>query len=350
MTTGRRRPGRTAEDTGPDPAAAPPPLDGRCAALLGELAADARVLGWSEGVHLRTEYLTARNAVVRHLVERQAVRAIAAETDFALSRAADAYIRGLGPDEPTPDAVTGVWSWSRTPLPDNRALLRRLRRHNRALDPALHVRFYGLEMYGAASEEPGGAPRHTVSDDPADRRHADRLRRLLLEHRAAGGDHRDLAVRDAAQYLTLQEVARRHPDGRILLFEQVEHLDRRVTGSLGAHLARQELGHFRAVGAVWRDGDPTVRYPLGRYRELSHRLHDLTKAGPGGGAGAPVPLAPPAGSAEAAGPVVFDLRPWQAAAADASPAAHPDAPLADTATAFDAVLYTPALSPAGHTP
>ncbi|WP_018565955.1 erythromycin esterase family protein [Streptomyces sp. PsTaAH-124] len=344
MTTGRRRPGRTAEDTGPDPAGAPPPLDGRCAALLGELAADARVLGWSEGVHLRTEYLTARNAVVRHLVERHAVRAIAAETNFALSRPTDAYIRGLGPDEPTPAAVTGMWSWSRTPLPDNRALLRWLRRHNTTLDPARHVRFYGLEMYGTAPEEPGEAPRHTVLDDPADRPHAAHLHRLLLEHRAAGGDHRDLAVRDAAQYLTLQEVARRHPDGRILLFEQVEHLDRRVTGSLGAHLARRELGRFRAVGAVWRDGDPTVRYPLGRYRELSRRLHDLTRAGSSGVVGVPAP-APLTGSA---GSVVFDLRPWQPATADKSPAAHPDAPLVDTATAFDAVLYTPTLSPAGH--
>ncbi|MYR56140.1 hypothetical protein GTY54_07690 [Streptomyces sp. SID625] len=85
MTTGRRRPGRTAEDTRPVPRR-------RSTAAARPSSANwpptARVLGWSEGVHLRTEYLAARDAVVRHLVERHPVRAIAAETDFALSRPA----------------------------------------------------------------------------------------------------------------------------------------------------------------------------------------------------------------------------------------------------------------------
>ncbi|QHC27549.1 erythromycin esterase family protein [Streptomyces sp. HF10] len=261
----------------------PPPLDRGGAALLDQLATDARVIGWSEGVHLRTEYLVARNAVIRHLVERHGVRAIAAETNFELSRPSDAYIRGLGPAEPAPAAVRGAWSWSRAPLTDNRALLRWLRHHNAALTPAEQVRFYGLEMYGTPAAEPHGAPAPTALHDPADLRHAERLRRLLREHRAVGGDHRDTAVRDSAQYLTMREISRRHPDGPILLFEQVEHLDQRVPGSLGEHLARGGLGRFRVVGAVWRDGDPTVRYPLGRYRELSRRLHDLSGAGPRGG-------------------------------------------------------------------
>ncbi|MYR56139.1 hypothetical protein GTY54_07685 [Streptomyces sp. SID625] len=77
-----------------------------------------------------------------------------------------------------------MWSWSGTPLPDDRALLRR---YNTALDPARHVRFHGLEMYGTVADEPGGVLAHTVFDGSADRPHADHLRRLLLEHRASGG-------------------------------------------------------------------------------------------------------------------------------------------------------------------
>jgi hypothetical protein len=303
------------------------------ASLVGELADGARVLGWSEGVHLRAEYLRARNAVVRHLVERHGLRVLAAETHFALSRAADAHIRGLGPDDPGPAAVRGVWSWSRAPLADNLALLRGLRRHNAGLPPDEQVRFYGLEMYGGPAD--GIAPDGRAFDDPDDLRHAARLRRRLAEHRAAGGDHRDTAVRDAAQYLTLQEVARRHADGTILLFEQVEHLDPRVPGSLGARLAQGGLGHYRAVGAVWHDGDPTVRYPLGRYRDLSRRLQEHVDAR------TPVPLAAPAGT------VVVDLRPY---AAPASPSPDsPDAPLGDAATAFHAVLHAPVLTPAHPT-
>ncbi|MEV7502732.1 erythromycin esterase family protein [Streptomyces sp. NPDC093018] len=319
----------------------PPPLDGGCAVLLDQLAADARVIGWSEGVHLRSEYLIARNAAVRHLVERHGVRAIAAETNFELSRPSDAYIRGLGPAEPTPAAVRGMWSWSREPLADNRALLRWLRHHNTARAPAEQVRFYGLEMYGTPTGEPPATPAPTTLHDPAvrgdlaDLRHAGRLRRLLREHRAAGGDHRDTVVRDSAQYLTMREIARRHPDSPIFLFEQVEHLDRRVPGSLGEHLARGGLGRFRVVGAVWRDGDPTVRYPLGRYRELSRRLHDLTEAGPTGGT-TPLLVGP-------TGPTVFDLRPWRSAGLGTPPVRRLDTPLTDAATAFDAVLYTPAL-------
>ncbi|MGQ4515372.1 erythromycin esterase family protein [Streptomyces sp. DW26H14] len=346
----RQRPGTPPTGpAGPSPADEPPPLDGPLADLVGNLADGARIIGWSEGVHLRTEYLVARNAVVRHLVERHGLRAVAAETNFSLSRPADAYIRGAGPREPSPAAVRGVWSWAGSAeLSDNSSLLRWLRRHNARLPAADQVRFYGLEMYGTTAENPDGVPDSGTLDE-ADLRHAGSLHRSLVEHRAAGGDHRDLAVRDAAQYRTLREIARRHPHGPVLVFEQVEHLDRRVSGSLGEHLARGRLGPFRAVGAVWRDGDPSVAYPLGRYRDLSARLGRLAEHGDHG------LLAGPAATR------VLDLLPWRTASgpAPAGAAGPPprdtpggtgpeggDAPLADAASAFDAVLYAPDLTPA----
>ncbi|GAA3713888.1 hypothetical protein GCM10023082_09560 [Streptomyces tremellae] len=303
------------------------------------------MLGWSEGVHLRREYLVARNAVLRHLIGHHRVAAVAAESHFGRSRAADAYILGAGPDEPPRAAVGGVWSWARSAaLADNRALLRLLRRHNAGRAPAERVRFYGLEMYGSGTVEPAhGGPAFEGPAGPDDTRHAEWLGRRLAEHRAAGGDHRDLAGRDAAQYATLCEVARRHPEGLILLFEQVEHLDRRVPHALGARLARGGLGACRTVGAVWRDGDPSVAYPLGRYRDLSRHLAE--RAATGG----PGLLAAPGGTS------LLDLRPWRTARPPAQGGRAPgagepplDAVFADAASAFDAVLYAPSLTPAAR--
>ncbi|MEW2544261.1 erythromycin esterase family protein [Streptomyces sp. NPDC047002] len=322
-----------------------PALAGPVAELVDELAAGARVLGWSEGVHLRREYLVARNAVLRHLLGHHRVAAVAAESHFGRSRAADAYALGAGPEEPPRAAVGGVWSWAQSAaLADNRALLRLLRRHNAGRAPAERVRFYGLEMYGSGAAEPAdGGPVAEEPADPGDARHAAWLRRRLAEHRAAGGDHRDLAGRDAAQYATLCEVARRHPEGLILLFEQVEHLDPRVPHALGARLARGGLGVCRTVGAVWRDGDPSVAYPLGRYRDLSRRIAERAAAG------GPGLLAAPGGTA------LLDLRPWRTARPASPDGRAPgtgepprDAVFADAAAAFDAVLYAPSLTPAAR--
>ncbi|MFT4084468.1 MAG: erythromycin esterase family protein [Nocardioides sp.] len=286
-----------------------PRPDGAFAALVNDLAERSRILGWSEGIHLRTEYLTVRDAVIRQLVERDLIRVIAAESNFAASRATDAYLRGEQAATPSVAAICGVWSWAGRPLAANRSLLAWLRAVNATRPPAARVRFYGLDMYGAP---PDLAP---VPEE--DRAHAERLRRWRGEHEAAGGDHRDLAVRDDAQFASLTEVAARHPEDRILVFEQTGHLDPRAHGSLGARLRSGELGPVRLVGALWRDGDPTVRFPLGEYAPLSHWLEDH-----------PERLLPaPAGTG------VLDLR--EPAEVDL---------LRETATAFDAVLYAPRLS------
>ncbi|MDF0532053.1 erythromycin esterase family protein [Tsukamurella sp. 8F] len=206
-------------------------LPGAAAGLVDRLASSARILGWAEGIHVRAEYLAARDAVVRHLADR--LVAVAAETRAERAVAADRYIRGEGTDRLDADAVGSVWTWSPTPLLQNATLLRTLRAHN-ASRAGAPVRFYGLETHV--------------------------------------GDHRDLAARDAAQYESLRRVAERHPDGLILLFEQTGHVDPGIPGSLGSHVAQGELGVYRTVGALWRAGDPTVHFPLGDYEQLSARL------------------------------------------------------------------------------
>ncbi|GAA5065055.1 erythromycin esterase family protein [Nocardia callitridis] len=293
-------------------------LPAMLATLVDELVEDARIVAWSEGIHQRAEYLTVRNAVLRHLVERQAIRVVAAETNFALSRPADAYIRGAGSDTPNEEVVRGMWSWGRAALRANLELLCWLRLHNAELPDRDRVRFYGLDMFGYDRHAPTDSG--AALTDPEDKHLAATLNARLTAHLMTGGDHRAIAVRDAAQYLSLKTIAHRHPSSRLFLFEQTEHLDPRAPGSLGAHLARGELGTSRTVGAVWRDGDPTVTYPLGRYRELSRWLMnhpgDLIEAPDGTG--------------------IIDLRPWR------TPTAETDHPLTAAAAAFDAVLYAPA--------
>lgn len=213
-----------------------PVLDPASIPALETLVADARVVGWAEGLHNCAEYLSARNAVIIHGVRSGWFQLIAAETNVDAAQSVDRYLAGHGPDDPPDDVVTAMWSWFRTPLAHNAALLRWLRGHNAGVPSSRRVTFGGLDVFGDGD---------------------------------SGGAHRDLAVRDRAQFDNLRQLAACHPGERILLFEQTEHLDPTLDGSLGAHLAREELGTYRVAGALWTPGDPRARYPLGAYRPLA---------------------------------------------------------------------------------
>lgn len=229
------------------------------------------MLAWSEGVHLRQEYLRARNLAIQTLVTYTDVVAVVGETNFSLALTADAYLRGQGGPEPSDLAVAGVWSWTRSALRANRDLLRWLRRVNDSRPPERQVRFYGLDMFAGQSDtwvEP-----HT--DDAAALAYARRLELRRREHVLRGGDHRDLEVRDAVQHEVLSWVADRHASGLLVVFEQVEHLDPEVPSSLGSRMRAAGPGPCATVGAVWSTSDLTVSYPLGRYEQLSRWCDDL---------------------------------------------------------------------------
>lgn len=199
-------------------------------AAVDALVAGARVIGWAEGLHNCAEYLAARNAVIVHGVTSGAFRLIAAETNAEQARDVDRYLAGDGQD--APDAlVTAMWSWYRTPLAHNAALLRWLRAYNASVASSRRVVFTGLDSFD--------------------------------------GDHRDLDARDRVQYDNLRRLADEHPGERILLFEQTEHLDPTLDGSLGSHLVGGDLGVYRVAGALWTPGDPRARYPLGPYAPLA---------------------------------------------------------------------------------
>ncbi|MFT4307076.1 MAG: erythromycin esterase family protein [Microbacterium sp.] len=265
------------------------PLSGPVATSLSGLVMPTRVFGWAEGLHNRAEYLVARNAVVAHGVDAGWFRILTAETNFAASRAVDAYLGGAGEDEPSREIVAAAWSWHPAPLRHNAELLRWLRARNRRREEDTRIRFYGLDMFGDQHHP------NPPASEAADRAVVAALTRRLSRHRATGGDHRDLTVRGAAQYAVLREVARRHPGERLLVFAQTEHLDPARPASLGGRLARGALGAYTAVGAVWDPDDPTVRYPLGRYAALAqHGAQTTTMALPGGAVlSAPTPAGAP---------------------------------------------------------
>ncbi|RNI19896.1 erythromycin esterase family protein [Flexivirga caeni] len=281
----------------------------------GQLWRDARVLAWGEGIHLRAEYLDARNAVLSQLMQSGEPMVLALETSFARSRLADAYVLGDGPDDPDDEVIRSVWSWSARPLAKNAAMLRFVRAHNSTRAPRDRVRIYGLEMYAGAGVDPNSLQHR------ADRQHARRLAALLTTHLTGGGDHRELAGRDGAQFVTLMEVFERHEGTRVLLFEQTGHLDRRVPGSLAAQLVAGGGVPVRTVGAFWSAEDPTVRFPLGDYELLSRWLdahpERLLPVVEGGG--------------------LLDLA---GAGTTGSPAV-----LREAASAFDAVLHVPRTTP-----
>lgn len=264
-------------------------------------------------MHLRQEYLRARNLAIQTLVTHTDVTAVVGETNFTSALAADAYLRGEGGPEPSDRAVVGVWSWSRTPLAVNRDLLRWLRAVNGSRPPERRVRFYGLDMF-AAHDDAWVGPETDDADVLAYARYLERSR---SEHAKRGRDHRDLQVRDAVQHEVLTWVAERHPTGLLVVFEQVEHLDPEVQGSLGARIEADGPRPCATVGAVWSAADLTVAYPLGRYEKLSRWCDERV------------------GDPSCSSPVghLLDLR-------------EPAAPSQRTApsVSFDAVLWTPQLT------
>lgn len=118
-------------------------------ALIGE----ARVIGFAEYGHLQPEGLAFRNRLFQHLVQSRGVTALAAETSFVESIAADDYVLGHGPDLPSAEAVHGAFSWSPLVAEENRRLLEWMRAYNAAHPAARPLRFLGIDLTGYRPDE-----------------------------------------------------------------------------------------------------------------------------------------------------------------------------------------------------
>jgi erythromycin esterase len=108
---------------------------------------DARVIALGEPEHGLHEFLAFRNRLVEYLVEAKGVTAIAAQTGYTESVAADRYVLGEGEASDPPAAAVFSWSGDAA-YPENRDLLVWLRAYNARAARSRKVRFYGIDLSG----------------------------------------------------------------------------------------------------------------------------------------------------------------------------------------------------------
>jgi CubicO group peptidase (beta-lactamase class C family)/erythromycin esterase-like protein len=256
------------------------PLDGDLEAIR-KVAGDARVLAFGEGTHNAHELWSWRNRLFAYAVENLGFTAIAAETGYAKSIAADDYV--MGREVALDTAVRGVFSWVDTPFEENRELLGWMRAYNARVDMRRKIRFYGVEMSGSTRPdgrhliEPAIAYLHSVAPERANAFTArfgpllggferDRYERLPQAKR----DALLVAVQDLVTEFERFRVAweaRSSPEG----FERAYR---------HAVAARQLSAHLR-LGGEWRDiaAAENLRWvleregPRGRVFLFAHNSH-----------------------------------------------------------------------------
>ncbi|QNQ11445.1 erythromycin esterase family protein [Sphingomonas alpina] len=120
---------------------------------IGKLAENARVFALGEEGHDAREFWKLRNRLFAYLVEKKGYTAIAAETGYGGSIAANDYV--LGGDVDPATAARGVFSWTPGAYAENLELLNWMRAYNARRTTKRKIQFYGLEMVGCM--RPDGA-------------------------------------------------------------------------------------------------------------------------------------------------------------------------------------------------
>jgi Erythromycin esterase len=128
------RPENTAADVTRDaavdaPAGVPPPE------TLEKLIGDARIVLIGESSHGTHEFYEARAAITRWLIEQKGFCAVAAEADWPDAYRVNRYVRGLGEDKSSDEALSGferfpAWMWRNVVVRD---FAEWLRGHNQTL-------------------------------------------------------------------------------------------------------------------------------------------------------------------------------------------------------------------------
>jgi erythromycin esterase len=109
---------------------------------VGEVLADARIVGLGEATHGTREFFELKHRIVRYLVEEQGVRLFAMEANLPETMALDAYVvQGEGDPE---EALAGThfWIWTTESV---LALVEWLRAFNEERPLGDRVRFYGID-------------------------------------------------------------------------------------------------------------------------------------------------------------------------------------------------------------
>src|SRR5262249_24634556 len=115
-------------------------------ALIG----DARLVLLGEASHGTQEFYRARAEITQRLIREKGFTAVAVEADWPDAYRVNRYVRSLGEDASSEEALGGfrrfpTWMWRNTEV---RAFVDWLRAHNAALPPhAPQIGFYGLDLY-----------------------------------------------------------------------------------------------------------------------------------------------------------------------------------------------------------
>ncbi len=122
---------------------------------LEELIGDARIVLIGESSHGTHEFYQARADITKWLIREKGFCAVAAEADWPDAYRVNRYVRGLGGDTTSDEALSGferfpAWMWRNVVVRDFVDWLHRHNEHRRA-DRQPQAGFYGLDLYSLHS-------------------------------------------------------------------------------------------------------------------------------------------------------------------------------------------------------
>ena len=123
-------------------------------APLLEMIGDARIVMIGEASHGTHEFYDWRAQITKHLIEQHGFTAVCAEADWPDAWRVNRFVRGLGDDHNTAEALAGFkrfpqWMWRNTVVLD---FVEWLRRRNEKLAPDQRAAgFYGIDLYSLNS-------------------------------------------------------------------------------------------------------------------------------------------------------------------------------------------------------
>jgi erythromycin esterase-like protein/predicted phosphoribosyltransferase len=153
-TTGDTRPAVEVKETAAQvisrvcvdaPAGVPPPE------VLEELVGDARIVLIGESSHGTHEFYEARAEITKWLIEEKGFCAVTAEADWPDAYRVNRYVRGLGDDNASEEALRGferfpAWMWRNVVVRDFVSWLHQHNEQSRARGQR-QCGFYGLDLY-----------------------------------------------------------------------------------------------------------------------------------------------------------------------------------------------------------
>ncbi|CAA0094089.1 putative protein [Mycolicibacterium vanbaalenii] len=118
---------------------------------LEEIIGDARIVLIGESSHGTHEFYAARAAITKWLIQDKGFCAVAAEADWPDAYRVNRYVRGLGHDDTSDEALSGferfpAWMWRNVVVRDFVDWLHTHNRHRRQAGER-QTGFYGLDLY-----------------------------------------------------------------------------------------------------------------------------------------------------------------------------------------------------------